>query len=164
MSNFKIPLKSFCSIRHAKKSDIAWMVDLSHAKRENYQKVQKQFWKMAKNSDQIQSQFFAEEIDKPNVLALCDHKKRGFVIGKIISPPQVYDAGLTLMIDDFCVETPELWNSVGVELFSEICALAKLKNAKQILAVCGDHDLEKSAFLKKLNLSVVSNWLAASLT
>jgi hypothetical protein len=163
MSNFKIPLETVCLIRQAKKSDISWMVDLSHAKRANYEKAQKQFWKMAPNSNQIQSQFFAQEIDKTNVLALCDHKKLGFVIGKIISPPEVYDAGLTLMIDDFCVKSPELWGSVGVELFTEICALAKLKNAKQVLAVCGDHDLEKLAFLKKLNLSVASNWLVSPL-
>lgn len=118
---------------------------------------------MAANSNQIQSQFFAQEIDKTNVLALCDHKKQVFVIGKIISPPEVQDANLALMIDDFCVKSPELWSGVGVELFTEIYDLAKLKNAKQVLALCGDHDLEKLAFLKKLNLSVASNWFVSPL-
>ncbi len=42
-------------IRKATKSDISWMVELSHAKRAAYEKHQKQFWKIAKISDEIQT-------------------------------------------------------------------------------------------------------------
>lgn len=151
------------TIHQATKQDIAWMVDLSHTKRVEYEKVQKQFWKMAKNSDAIQAQFFAEEISKENVIAFCESKQQGFVIGKIVSPPEVYDAGLTLMIDDFCVKSKNLWMSVGLELLNHAITNSKLKGAKQVLVVCGNHDLEKFQLLEKLNLNITSKWCVGSI-
>ncbi len=142
----------------ATKQDISWMVDLSHAKRAEYEKHQKQFWKMAKNSDDVLAKWFEEEVFKEGVIALCSKDRDGFIIGKIISPPEVYDAGLTLMIDDFCVKSPDLWQTVGRDLVVKCIKIAKEKNAKQVLIVCGDHDLQKSKLLEELNLQVASRW------
>ena len=150
-------------IRHSTKQDIDWMVELSHLKRTEYEKQQKQFWKMAKNSDEIQKKWFAEELEKENVIALCAKDQSGFVIGKLISPPEVYDAGLTLMIDDFCVKSADLWRSVGTDLLNEIKSETKAKGAKQIVVVCGDFDSEKYQLLEKLNLKVASRWYVGSL-
>jgi broad specificity phosphatase PhoE len=150
-------------IRHATKQDINWMVDLSHAKRVQYEEHQKEFWKMAKNSDEIQTKWFEEELEKENVIALCTKDQSGFVIGKLISPPEVYDAGLTLMIDDFCVRFADLWMSIGAELLGEIKSESKIKGAKQVLVVCGDFDSAKYQLLEKLNLSVASRWYAGSI-
>ncbi len=47
-------------IRICTKSDISWMVELSYLKRVSYEKYQKQFWKMAKSSDEIQAKYFEE--------------------------------------------------------------------------------------------------------
>lgn len=150
-------------IRYATKADINWMVALSHAKRLQYEKHQRQFWKMAEDSNQIQKKWFAEEFEKRNVIALCAQDQSGFVIGKLISPPEVYDAGLTLMIDDFCVQSEDLWMSVGAELLAELKLEAKAKGALQVLVVCGDFDSAKSKLLEKLNLSVASRWCVGSL-
>ncbi len=139
-------------------SDISWMVNLSHKKRQEYSKAQPNFWKMAKNSDVVQAAWFEEEIDKENVIFLCANDKKGFVIGKIIDAPKVYDAGPTLMIDDFCVESSELWLTVGLSLLTEIIFQAKSKGVSQIVVVCGDHDLKKLELLEKTNLSAASKW------
>ena len=163
MSKIKVLLKPVYFIRHAIKQDVSWMVDLSHLKRFDYEKHQKQFWKMAKNSDEIQRKYFVEELKRENVIALCATDLSGFVIGKLISPPEVYDAGLTLMIDDFCVKSADLWMSVGLQLLSEIKSQAKEKGAKQVLVVCGDFDSAKYQLLKKMNLSVASKWYVGSL-
>ncbi|WCR57421.1 hypothetical protein [Rickettsia asembonensis] len=38
----------------------------------------------------------------------------GFIIGRLIEAPEVYDPkGLILIIDDFCVETENDWSFVG---------------------------------------------------
>ena len=145
------------------KSDISWMVNLSHKKRLEYSKSQPHFWKMAKNSDDLQEKWFEEEIAKDGVIALCAEDKKGFIIGKIVNPPEVYDAGPTLMIDDFCVESPDLWLTIGSKLLNEIISQAKQKNATQVLAVCGEHDSWKSQLLEKLNLSVASRWYVKSI-
>ncbi len=60
----------------------------------------------------------------------------GFVIGKLISAPGVYNPGdLTLIIDDFCVRSENLWLSVGLELTHAIKFAAKNKGAVQVVVV-----------------------------
>lgn len=145
-------------IQKAKKSDISWMVSLSHSKRESYSKIEKQFWKMAKNSDEIQTKWFEELLERQDIIALVAENQKGFVIGKIINPPEVYDAGLTLMIDDFCVADESLWNSVGKDLIDEIKKLTKIKMVSQILVVCGAHDSHKKSLLKQIGLATASEW------
>lgn len=51
-------------IRKCSISDIPWMVNLSHAKRFNYAKHQKQFWKMSDNSDFIQEKYLLKRLLK----------------------------------------------------------------------------------------------------
>ena len=81
----------------ATKQDIAWMIDWTSSTR------------------------FAEEIKKENVITLFTKDRGGFLIRKIISPLEVYDAGPTLMIDDFCVKSSDLWLSIDLKLLNEIC-------------------------------------------
>jgi hypothetical protein len=107
-------------IHKATETDIDWMVELSHQKRSAYEKAQQNFWKMADESDLIQKNYFLEEIVKNEIIALCYENNLGFIIGKLVIPPEVYDAGLTLMIDDFCVSDENLWMNVGKELLQNV--------------------------------------------
>ena len=145
-------------IRKANKTDIDWMVEMSYQKRLNYSKKQKIFWKISENSDEIQKKYFEKELKNKNVIALIYQEKQGFVMGKLISPPEVYDAGLTLMIDDFCVKSDDLWLTIGKELLNECQREVKIMNAKQILVVCGDHDRQKFLLLETMNMRVASRW------
>lgn len=145
-------------IRKSGLNDLDWIVKLSNQKRLNYEKFQPIFWKMAQNSDHIQKKYLEEELQKEEVLAFCFDDKSAFIVGKIINPPEVYDSGLTLMIDDFCVSSPSLWKNQGKKLLQEIILQAKSFQVKQILVVCGNHDKEKSEILKELNLQIASNW------
>lgn len=145
-------------IRKANKTDISWMVNLSYQKRLAYEKMQPNFWKISENSNEIQKKYFEKELKNKNVIALIYQEKQGFVMGKLISPPEVYDAGLTLMIDDFCVESEDLWMTIGKELLDEYQREAKIIGAKQILVVCGDHDTQKFLLLEAMNMRVASRW------
>jgi hypothetical protein len=150
-------------VRVAVLSDVQWMVNLSYVKRFDYSIIQPYFWKMAKNSNEVQSQFFNEEITKDDVMSLCNTDKPGFIIGKLVNPPEVYDAGLTLMIDDFCVKTYNLWNSVGRELLEECIKISKDRGAKQVLVVSGCHDTNKNDLLAQMNLLTTSIWYTKQL-
>ncbi|MBY0534089.1 MAG: hypothetical protein K2P31_03895 [Rickettsiaceae bacterium] len=78
--------------------------------------------------------------------------------------PKVYNpGGLTVMIDDFCVTSTNLWQSVGVRLIEETKAAAKVKGASQILVVCGAADLPKRKFLTDRNLSIASEWFVGGI-
>ena len=62
--------------------------------------------------------------DKNHVMFTAESETReifGFVIGKLMPAPEVYNpGGLTLMIDDFCVQSESLWESVGAELIKTV--------------------------------------------
>jgi TRAP-type C4-dicarboxylate transport system substrate-binding protein len=156
------------------------MVALSYQKRKAYEIAQPQFWKYAPGAEEVQAKWFEELLDdetyiilvaisgsKNEMLKRVQHDKKelkAFIIGRLIKAPEVYNpGGLTLMIDDFCVASPELWETIGSELVAKIKEIAKEKGATQILVVSGDHDKAKNSFLEKACLTVASRWYVTSL-
>lgn len=134
-------------IRLAIKNDIPSMVALSYFKRRDYEKAQPQFWRYAENAEETQKKCFEELLaheDHILLVAAANEQIVGFIIGRVINAPEVYNpGGLTLMIDDFCVNNPINWTLIGDSLVTEIKQLAKAKGATQILVVCGAHDEPK---------------------
>ncbi len=143
-------------------SDISAIVTLSHAKRLLYEKAQPQFWRYAEGAEESQEKWFKELLTRDDYIILkaeTNGEVVGFVIGQIIRAPEVYDpGGLTLMVDDFCVRNPQMWQTVGIQLISELKNLAKPIGSNQILVVCGAHDRPKMQLLKTLNLQITSHW------
>lgn len=104
------------TIRQAIKDDIPAMVALSHDKRHYYEKAQPQFWRRADNTEEIQAEWFKELLSKDSHIILIAESQRR-IIGHLIQAPEVYDpGGLTLMIDDFCVASALLWQSMACSL------------------------------------------------
>jgi hypothetical protein len=92
-------------------------------------------------------------------VAEVNHQIVGFIVGELKAAPEVYDpGGITLMIDDFCVENPEFWDSMGKQLLHELQQEAIQKGAVQTLVVCGHHDEAKKHFLKRQGLNIASEW------
>jgi GNAT superfamily N-acetyltransferase len=156
-------------VRTSQLSDIDAMVSFSKAKRMLYEKAQPQFWKYAgEEGDNAQRQWFKQRLEDKNYVmftAESDTKEiLGFIIGKLILAPEVYNlGGLTLMIDDFCVADEAEWHSIGSKLVQEIKTIAKTKEATQILVVCGAHDHPKRKFLGEQNLSIASEWFVGGI-
>jgi hypothetical protein len=143
------------------------MVSLSNTKRIAYEQAQPQFWRCAENAFEIQTKWFKELLNDNNYIMLCaeqNQKVIGFIIGKIILAPEVYNpGGYTLMIDDFCVELQNQWNMVGAKLIAEIKKIAQVKDAVQILVVAGHHDKFKKQFLKSQNFTIASDWFVGEI-
>lgn len=156
-------------VRLSQSSDISEMASLSKAKRKLYEKAQPQFWHYAgEKGDKAQEKWFKELIEDQNYVMFTAESDTqeilGFIIGRIIPAPEVYNpGGLTLMIDDFCVQSEHLWQSVGAELIKESKVAAKAKGASQIVVVCGAHDNSKHKFLSEQNLQVASEWLVGAI-
>lgn len=156
-------------VRTSQLSDIPAMVALSKDKRLAYEKAQPQFWRYAgEEGDKAQEKWLKELLeDKNYAMFIAESETQeilGFVIGKRIAAPEVYNpGGLTLMIDDLCVQSENLWQSVGHELIEKIKATAKTKGATQILVVCGAHDHPKRKFLSEQNLQVASEWFVGGI-
>ncbi len=76
-----------------------------------------------------------------------------------MSAPAVYNpGGLTLMIDDFCVENATACSLTGSKLLQKIKAIAKIRGASQILLVCAAHNEPKRQHLKAMELAIASEW------
>jgi L-amino acid N-acyltransferase YncA len=148
----------------ATRADIASMVDLSYQKRRAYEKAQPQFWRYAERAEKVQHKWFEELLEHNDYILLVagnEEKIVGFVIGRLVNAPEVYDpGGLTLMIDDFCTND---WQSFGLELMNAIQALAKEKGAAQFYVVSGAHDHAKCDFLEKFGLSNAAKWYVGSI-
>jgi predicted acetyltransferase len=156
-------------VRTSQLSDIDAMVSLSKAKRKLYEKAQPQFWRYAgEEGDKAQEKWFKELLEDKNHLmftAESDVKEIfGFIIGRLMPAPEVYNpGGLTLMIDDFCVKSKNLWQSVGASLIEAVKAAPKARGATQILVVCGASDHPKCKFLKDQSLSIASEWFVGGI-
>ena len=160
--------KDDISICLAQIVDISSMVEMSHQKRRLYEKAQPQFWKYAGDIAELsQAKWFEELLANDNYIMLTaknNQKIVGFIIGKLMPAPEVYNpGGQTLMIDDFCVADESEWHSIGSKLVQEIKAIAKKKGAAQVLVVCGAHDGPKCRFLKNMGLTVASEWSVGSI-
>ena len=59
-------------------------------------------------------------------------------------------------VNDFCLQSENLEQSVGSKVIEETKAAAKVKGATQIFVACGAHDHPKRKFLKDQNLSIVA--------
>lgn len=143
----------------ATKVDIGAMVNLSYQKRKNYEQAQPQFWRYSGNAEEIQARWFEELLEHKDYILLVakeNSKVIGFIIGRLVKAPEVYNpGGLTLMIDDFCCEA---WNNIGRKLMEKTAVIAKEKGAVQFCVVAGNHDLDKCKFLEEFGLSCASRW------
>ena len=160
-------IADYPTIRPAITKDIDTMVALSRQKRLDYEKAQPQFWRHAPNAETEQSNWFHALLNnKDYILLVAESEKRmiGFVIGRLRHAPEVYQpGGLTLEVDDFCVESPQQWMNVGALLLDALKTAARTKGAVQLLVVCGAHDAAKVRFLKSYQLNVASEWYVGAI-
>jgi len=154
--------KTIVHITGAELGNIPEMVLLSDQKRRSYEGVQPKFWKQAPDANPIQEEWFATLIQDKNTFMKVAKKGEnivGFIIGQLVRAPAVYNpGGLTLMIDDFCVQHSSHWESVGNELFKALKKEAYAQGAVQTLIVCGAHDEPKRKFLQNLSMNIASEW------
>jgi hypothetical protein len=69
-----------------------------------------------------------------------------------------YPGGPTCSIDDFVVEAPELWSSVGRALLDAAVSETRRRGAVQTVVVCGPHDHPKRDMLVAAGHEVASEW------
>jgi GNAT superfamily N-acetyltransferase len=88
----------------------------------------------------------------------------GFVIGRLVPAPAVYDpGGPSCSVDDFVVADGSQWNTVGADLLREVQRWARGRGAVQTIVVCGPHDVPKRQMLLEAGLQVVSEWFTGPL-
>jgi len=162
VSRYKVAMNSLMKIRKATAADITDMAALSEEKRELYETFQPIFWRKATHSKEIQIPYLEKLLAKDNHFALvCETNGivSGFIIGAVTPAPPVYDpGGLACLIDDFCISSEARWDKEGEALLAESCECAKQLGAVQFVIICGHKDERKREMLRKIGLTIASEW------
>ena len=155
-------------IRKATLEDVPEIARLSSLKRKQYEQYQPVFHKEAEGALEKQSLFLKDNITKDHLMVLvhdeAGKKINGFIIGAIVNAPPVYNpGGKVCLVDDFMVEDPSLWATVGVLLLNQVVELGKEKGAVLANVVCGPMDQPKREMLDKFGFDVATEWHVKSI-
>jgi hypothetical protein len=154
-------------IRSAEGRDVRRMADLAAQGRESYAVHAPVFHRPHTDARARHEPWLMELVGNPEQITLVsesDSDLDGFVIGSLVRSPPVYDpGGLTCVIDDFIVERPDLWATVGRELLEGAAEVARAQGAAQTVVVCGPVDGPKRTMLIESGHIVASEWFTRSL-
>jgi hypothetical protein len=149
-------------IRRATESDLDSMANLAEKKRSQYEAYQPIFHRRAPNALKDHKDFLGSLLTRSNTLLLVaevQEKVVGFVFASVVEAPRVYDPqGKICFIDDFMVEEPGLWATVGRLLIQTAFEYSKPMGAVLANIVCGPKDLDKRALLIHMGFEVGSEW------
>ena len=149
-------------VKDARREDVPAMVALSAKKRAEGERAQPVFWRRAAGADEKQRAWFETVLARPGVVALVARSRgviEGFLLSQETAAPPVYaPGGTTFAVDDFCVASPDRWETTGRALLAEASRRVRALGAAQVVVVCGAHDAEKRALLRSVGLSVASEW------
>jgi hypothetical protein len=151
--------ETFMPIRPATLRDVSIMIAMSEAFRTQLQQYQPVFWRKAADSAEKQTPYFEKLVQDESVITLVhetDTKVDGFIIAGFMEAPPVYNpAGLTCLVDDFCVDE---WATTGRALLDLAMEEAKARGAVQIVVICPHLDEAKRAMLRGKDLTIASEW------
>ena len=151
-------------ITHATLEDAARMAELAEQRREQYKGYAPVFHRPKEGMRDSHREFLATQVANEErfialVSAADDGHLDGFVIAALTPAPPVYDpGGLTAVVDDFMVERPDLWSSVGRALLDRVIEEAEPRGAVQTVVVCGPRDEPKRRMLTTAGHVVASEW------
>ena len=138
------------------------MLDLAERRREQYQEHAPIFQKPAPKARDAQRSYFHQLVQDSKFISLVHEDGQhvdGFIIASLMPAPPVYDpGGSTCLVDDFMVEHPRLWSTVGKGLLKEACQQAQKHGAVQVVVVCDPFDQSKRELLLSQGLFVASEW------
>lgn len=154
-------------IRTAEDCDLEEILNLANAKRLEYEVHQPVFWRVAPDAIAQQRDFIASQIADERVITLVatsESKVVGFVIGRLVPVPPVYNpGGLTCLVDDFVVNESDSWETVSTDLLHQVRNAALSRGAAQVVVVCGHLDEPKRKALEESSLTIASEWWVAPL-
>jgi len=141
------------------------MAQVADRKRRQYAAYQPVFWRLAPSARAHHQEYLARLVDDHDVLSLVatlDGQVHGFVIGRLVPAPPVYDpGGPSLYVDDFVVSRDGEWPNVGAALLRSVRRLGAARGAAQVVVVSGALDSAKRRLLADADLEVASEWWVA---
>jgi GNAT superfamily N-acetyltransferase len=154
--------------RAATAADVERMVELADKKRRDYEPHAPVFHRPAIDASEAHRPWLSALVKDPDVGTFVhedsEREVDGFVVITTVPAPPVYDpGGLSSLIDDFAVSSPDRWATAGTALLAVATDWARERGAVQVVVVSGPHDEEKRATLRNAGLYVVSEWFTKAI-
>jgi GNAT superfamily N-acetyltransferase len=154
------------TVREATAADVERMVELAHNTRLEYEPHAPVFQRPAANAREAHRPWLSQLVENPEAGTFVhedsDGDVDGFAVITTVPAPPVYDpGGLSSLIDDFAVSSPDKWATAGAALLTTATAWARERGAVQVVVVSGPHDGPKRAVLQDAGLYVASEWFTA---
>lgn len=153
------------AVELATHDDVHEVAALADAGRREYERYQPVFWRRAHDALRRHRAYLHGLVEAPDHLFLVARQAgrlSGFVIGKLVAAPPVYEpGGLTCVIDDFAVAAPDQWVSVGRDLLHALAQHAGQRGAVQAVVATAQQDHAKRQALETAGLAVASEWWVA---
>jgi GNAT superfamily N-acetyltransferase len=159
--------RGMMTVRRARNGDVEAIMHLAALKRSQYAVYNPTFHRPATDAREKHAPFIAHLVDSDEVISYVEDeagKIRGFLFGTLTDPPPVYDpGGKTCLVDDFMVDEPDAWESVGRALLNKVAQEARSRGAVQVVVVCGPQDTPKRTMLTSAGCEVATEWLTKPL-
>lgn len=149
-------------IRIAEDRDAAEMARLCDDFRTLLESYAPIFWRKKANMVAIHTNYLLGLINNPNQVTLVHEKYGqidGFITGLITAAPSVYDPGGSVcLVDDFVVQDPQSWKTVGRDLLIACENSARFRNAVVVIVVSPVKCIEQREMLRDHGVEPVSEW------
>jgi GNAT superfamily N-acetyltransferase len=147
--------------------DVEEIAALADVRRAEYELRQPLFWRRAENALDRHRAYLHGLVDAADRLFLvARHAGRlsGFVLGRLVPAPPVYEpGGLTCLVDDFAVAVPDTWPTLGLDLLHALAERARDRGVVQVVVVTGRDDEAKRKAMESAGLAVASEWWVGSI-
>ncbi len=129
------------AVEVAAHDDVDAVAALAEVRRQSYEPHQPLFWRQADDALARHTAYLHGLVDDPQCIFLVARHGRalsGFVIGRLVPAPPVYEpGGLTCLVDDFAVARDDDWSGLGVRLLQDLARRAHERGAVQAVVVSG---------------------------
>jgi GNAT superfamily N-acetyltransferase len=151
---------STADIRRATHADLNAIEHLADLHRKQYVNHNSPMWRTATDAWHQHLHMLREKIRNAGSIILVHDDAGtidGYLIADFVTASPVYDpGGLTCRVDDFVVDPPARWSSVGQALLTEARRQAAQVGCVQIIVTCAEHDQPKRRLLRGGGLDVGS--------
>lgn len=156
------------AVRPATADDVAAMVGLVQAYRQQLQRWRPDFWRPAERAAEVSRMWLGHLVASPDKARAIVAEQAGAVVGFLIASPvpvpPVYAApGPAWTVDDFCVAKSELWATAGRALWDAIVVHGRMEGWGQLICVSPVADDAKNAMLSDTELAPTSRWWSQTL-
>ena len=149
-------------VRKTSLCDILSIVHLSRLRMDSDEKSQPKFLKIAENANETMQQSYMKLLNNKNYLMFIAQQGKniiGYIIALVTKAKRIYDPeGLNLIVDEFYVQSPDLWDVAGNKLLQAAILKGKTQGAKNILILTNNYDKEKLSFMGEQDLETLSSW------